>query len=438
MYLQFLLILSLSVDICSYAQESPTINSTELKQVEVEEIVADRKIEKRLSDILKAIGPYEEVQVKVISGVAILTGVVKEESEIEWALNLAKRIDGVVAVQSQLKSPAQDLTDLSSARKEWSGLQFSFMRHLPTIVMALSVLVFSFILFLLTSFGFRRAFSKKIPSPLLLNALSKMLSIPVLLLGVYLALKISGLAGLAFTVLGGTGILGVALGLSLKNSLEDYSSSILLSLKKPFLPSDWVKIGENEGIVQKVTSRSTLIIDFDGNHILIPNSIVYGSIITNITANPKMRQHFELGLHFEDSIESAQKIIISILKTNDIVLDDPSPWVRVEKLGDSYINLRVYFWLNVREVSPFKVSSHILLDVKNKLLAEGFRFPDPNREIVFTNSIHLERDKAPSIEQDLINKPKQAPLKEELLSEASELNQQALESNLPDQGESVI
>lgn len=422
----------------SFAYEAVPPVGSEPKPIAVEELISDRKIQQRLSDILVAVGSYEQVKVKVVSGVAILSGLVDEERQIEWVNNLATRMDGVVAVQSQIKSRPKEILDLAPAREEIEEFNVALMRHLPTIVLAISVLAVSLFLFFLASFGIRRTLSKKIPSPLLLNASAKILSLPIFLLGLYLALRISGLAGLAFTVLGGTGLLGLALGLGLKSSFEDYSASILLSIKKPFRPSDWVKIGEFEGIVQKVTSRSTLIIDFSGNHILMPNSLVYKSIITNKTANPKMRCDFVFGLEYGDTIEAAQVAVLGLLAESHLVLKDPEPWVLVDELRSSAVNLRVYFWLNAREVSTFKVTSHLLLEVKNLLLAKGFRFPDNQREIVFTNPLVLGQEVTSLKEQKLQPVVIKAPRPEEVRAEASELNRQARESDLPDQGESLI
>ncbi len=436
-----LAVMILGISISSFAEEPRSkagAEEAETKSIAVEEVIADKKIEQRLSDILAAVGSYEQVTVEVVSGVAILAGLVEAESQVEWAHTLATRMDGVVAVQNKITSRPKDTLDLTPAREELDGFSVAVVRHVPTLALAAGVLGLAMLLFFITSFGIRRIFAKKILSPLLLNATAKILSVPILLVGLYLALKISGLAGLAFTVLGGTGLLGLALGLGLKNSVEDYTASILLSIKKPFRPSDWVKIGEHEGIVQNVTSRSTLVIDFSGNHILLPNSLVYRSVITNKTANPKMRCDFLIGLDYTDSIEAAQALIVDLLAQSHLVLKDPEPWVLVDELGGSSVNLQVYFWLNVREVSTFKVTSYLLLEVKNLLLAEGFHFPDPQREIVFTNRFPPGHKAIVKKIQDASVSAAAPPRLEEVRAEASELNRQARESDLPDQGENVI
>lgn len=420
------------------ADESFAPTDAKLKSIAVENVISDQKIQRRLNDILVAVGSYDQVEIKVVSGVVILSGVADDEQHSEWVHHLAARLEGVVAVQNHIVNRPKDALGLTPAREEIEGFNVALMRHLPTIVLALSVFLVSLFLFFMVSFGFRRILSQKITSPLLLSATARMLSVPLVILGLYLALRISGLAGLAFTVLGGTGILGLILGLGLKNSFEDYASSILLSIKKPFRPNDWVLIGDYEGIVQQVTSRSTLIIDFTGNHILMPNSLVYKSIITNKTANPKMRCDFVFGLDYDDPIEKAQAVVMDLLTESSFVLKDPEPWVLVDGLDTSTINLRVYFWLNACEVSTFKVTSYLLLAVKNRLVAKGFHFPDPQREIVFTNRLLVGRESPSGKKQPTNHLTNRAPHPKEVRAEASELNRLARESDFPDQGESVI
>ena len=420
------------------APASEGLSELEPTAIAVQEVIADKKIQKRISEILLAVGSYDQVKVEVISGVVILNGLVDNEDQIKWVNTLASRIEGVVAVQMAIKSRPKKILDLAPAREEIAGFNVALMRQLPTLVLAIAVLIISFLLFFLASFGFRRALSKKISSPLLLSATAKILSVPIFLIGLYLALRISGLAGLAFTVLGGTGLLGLLLGLGLKNSFEDYASSILLSIKKPFRPSDWVRIGEHEGIVQMVTSRSTLIIDFSGNHILMPNSLVYNSIIINRTANPKMRCNFVFGIDYQDSIEEAQSAILNLLSRSPFVLKDPEPWVLVDELSGSAINLRVYFWLNAREFSTSKVIGHLLLEVKNLLLAEGFHFPDNQREIVFTNPLSFKRELKGQTQFRTKAFQSKTPTHDEVRAESPELKKQSQDSDLPDQGENIL
>ena len=212
-----------------YAQEPPSAPVSTLKPIAVEEVTSDKKIERRLNEVLAAVGQYEHVKVRVLSGVVVFSGEVDEDRQIEWVGNLASRIDGVVAVQNRITSHPKKIFDVTLAREEMGRLADMVMHRLPTIVLALVVLVLFSLIFFIAFRGIRRAIARRISSPLLLNAIAKGFAIPVLLVGLYLALKISGLTGLAFTIMGGTGLFGLVLGLGLKNSFEDYAASIFLS-----------------------------------------------------------------------------------------------------------------------------------------------------------------------------------------------------------------
>lgn len=326
------------------------------------------------------------------------------------------------------------ILDFEPAQEELLRLQSIFIRSLPTVLLVLVLLIISVGLFRLCSVGLRRLLKKYILSPVLLNATARVLAVPTLLIGLYLILRISGLTGLALTLVGGTGIFSLVLGLSLKDIFDNYSAGIFLSIRKPFLPGDWVKIGEYEGIVQQVTPRSTLLMEFEGNHVLIPNNLVYKSVIINKTANPKMRIDFVIGIDYEDSIEDAQKEILIVLKSTPLVLRDPEPWVLVDCLASSTVDLKIYAWLNVRNLSYLKVTSYLLLEVKKRLLAKGFHFPDPQRERTFTNSLTISRTPSTSKSFQTHQPVSRTPDFSDMRSEAAELNRQAKESDLPDQG----
>lgn len=125
-------------------------------------------------------------------------------------------------------------------------------------------------------------------------------------------------------------------------------------------------------------------------------------------------------------------MVLDLLAKNEFVLKDPEPWVLVDELAGSAVNLRVYFWVNVREVSIFKVSSHLLMAVKNKLLAAGLRFPDPQREVVFTNGLVFERGNISQPKPETKLNTALAPPRTDVRAEALELNRQARESDLPE------
>ncbi|NND17490.1 MAG: mechanosensitive ion channel family protein, partial [Silicimonas sp.] len=145
------------------------------------------------------------------------------------------------------------------------------------------------------------------------------------------------------------------------------------------------------GSVHSMNTRSTVLISPEGNHIQIPNSTVFKSIITNFTAAPEGRDSVTVGVGYDAAINDAQEIIAGVLSRHEAILNDPPPMVLVEALGASTVNLRAYYWVNVRDFSLLKVKSSVLRLMKKALMDAGVSMPDDAREIIFPDGVPLVR-----------------------------------------------
>jgi small-conductance mechanosensitive channel len=123
----------------------------------------------------------------------------------------------------------------------------------------------------------------------------------------------AGATALIDTILGGAGVVGLAIGFEVRDSLENYISSIMLSLRQPFRANDHIVIGEHEGKVVRLTSRATVLMTLDGNHLRIPDSQLFKAVILNYTSNPERRFDFELGVGADDDPVVAMKIGLEAL-----------------------------------------------------------------------------------------------------------------------------
>src|SRR3546814_6765294 len=86
----------------------------------------------------------------------------------------------------------------------------------------------------------------------------------------------------------------------LRDTVDNYVSSLMLSLRQPFRANDHVVIEGHEGRVVRLTSRATILMTLEGNHLRIPNSTVFKAVILNYTRNPERRFDFELGIDAND------------------------------------------------------------------------------------------------------------------------------------------
>ena len=94
-----------------------------------------------------------------------------------------------------------------------------------------------------------------------------------------------------------------------KDTVENYIASILLSLRNPFEFNDFVDIGGNLGNVARLTTRATILISPDGNHIRIPNAMVFKAVIMNYTRNPQRRFQFDIGVDSAQDLKVAQHML---------------------------------------------------------------------------------------------------------------------------------
>lgn len=196
-------------------------------------------------------------------------------------------------------------------------------------------------------------------------------------IGVLVALEIMNATSIVGAVLGTAGVLGVAIGFAFKDILENYLAGILMSLRQPFAPRDHVVIGGNEGVVVALTSRATILMTLDGNHLRLPNALVFRSVTLNYTRNPSRRFEFDVGIGVQEDLVCAQQIGISELARIEGVAATPPPRAFIAALGDSNVQLRFHGWVDQRAHGFLLVRSEAIRRVKLALEAAEMDLPEP-------------------------------------------------------------
>ncbi len=390
----------------AHAQEvtsgEPGAAETDLAQtdgaVQVEEVTPDEAIRERLERIYAATHWFEELEVEVDEGVVFLRGLSSSEEHSTWATELASRTEGVVGVANRLRIDDRITWDVTPAWDALRTLVRDFVERLPLIGFGLLLLLASIVLAWLGQRFVRRILDRRSSNRILTQVFGSLIVVPILLLGLYLFLQVAGLTRLAATVLGGTGVAGLIIGIAFRDVAENFLASVLISIKRPFRIGHLIQVLDHQGYVRSVTTRGTLLMTLDGNFVHVPNSQIYKSVIYNYSANPRTRFDFEIGIDYADSASQAQEVCLGVLREHDAVLADPEPLVLVEKLGASSVLLRVYFWVNLHEHSGLKVSSSVIRRVKLAVEAAGLTMPDDAREVIFPRGVPvvLEREGTPS------------------------------------------
>ncbi|MEH6801092.1 MAG: mechanosensitive ion channel family protein [Halopseudomonas sabulinigri] len=203
-------------------------------------------------------------------------------------------------------------------------------------------------------------------------------------IGILIALEIMNATALVGAVLGTAGVLGVALGFAFKNTMENYLAGILMSLRQPFAPKDHVVIDGNEGVVVALTSRATVLMTLDGNHLRVPNALVFSSVMLNYTRNPSRRFSFDVGIGVNEDLVLAQRIGTSKLDSLDGVMDTPPPRAYITALGDSNVQVRYHAWVDQRSHDFISVKSEAIRQVKLALEEAEMDMPEPIYRVQLT------------------------------------------------------
>ncbi|ACU89293.1 MscS Mechanosensitive ion channel [Desulfomicrobium baculatum DSM 4028] len=406
-------------------------------KVEVQPVAKDDQIRQRIASILKTTSWFGEPKVTVQDGIVFLKGTTENDESKQWAGDLAKNTEGVVAIVNQIEVTPTTVWNFDPTFQVLDELTRSFLRLLPLIVVALVVIALSWIFARLTVSVLRRGLVRRSLSHLLREVMARAGGMLVMLVGVYLVLRIAGLTQLALTLVGGTGLIGLVLGIAFRDITENFLASVFLSLQQPFREGDLVEVANVTGYVQRLTSRTTVLMTLDGNQVQIPNSTVFKSTIRNFTSNPNRREDFMVGIGYDDSITFAQEVTLKVLAEHPAILNEPEPLVLVENLGPSTVNLRVYFWLDGGRHSWAKVKSSVIRHIKRAFQDSGISLPDEAREVTFPHGVPvrmIEREGAAEPAEPALVKPTAEPetvaTKAEagLQSEASEIKEQARSS----------
>lgn len=420
-------------------------------KVDVKPVARDEEIRQRLQSVLDATGWFTDPRVAVQEGVVLLNGRAETDDLKKWAGDLARNTQDVVAVANRMEVVEPSVWDFSPA---WGGvlaLWRDFIRSLPFFFFGLLILTLSAGAGVLATRGARRVLQRKVRANLLRNVIARGIGVLVFLVGVYIILRVSGLTQLALTVVGGTGLVGLAVGIAFRDITENFLASIFLSMQRPFETGDLIEVTGVTGYVQQLNVRTTILMTLDGNLVQIPNASVYKNNLRNFTSNANRREDFVIGIGYDDSINAAQEIARQVLANHPAILNDPEPSVLADSLGTSTVNLRVYFWLNGREHSWLKVRSSVIRLMKLAFQTHGISMPDEAREVVFPKGIPITMvDKKPTSHEDGQGErlPGQSPREEvdavstkaegELASEAGVIREQARRVRPLNDGENLL
>ena len=180
-------------------------------------------------------------------------------------------------------------------------------------------------------------------------------------------------------LLAAIGAAGFIMGFALQGTLSNFAAGILILVYRPYDIGDLVEVGGMLGKVDAMTIVSTTLRKPDNQKVVIPNNMIWGDIITNITGTSKRRVDLVFGIGYSDDIAKAQKVLEEILANHESILKDPAPVVKVHELADSSVNFVVRPW--VETDNYWDVYWDVTRSVKERFDAEGVSIPFPQQDV---------------------------------------------------------
>lgn len=145
------------------------------------------------------------------------------------------------------------------------------------------------------------------------------------------------------------GTAGVAIGLALQDSLSNVAGGFLLMITKPFKIGDYIIVNGVEGTVAQISILHTRLTSGTNQAIFIPNGQAVNATVTNNTVNGTRRVDMTFSISYDDDFDKARQVILDILESNEKVLKDPAPTVRMLEHGASAIVIAARPWTDVAD-----------------------------------------------------------------------------------------
>ncbi len=225
--------------------------------------------------------------------------------------------------------------------------------------------------------GIRKAMERGDVDPTLTSFVSNLVRMTLLVFVVIAAIDQLGVQSAQFIAV--LGAAGLAVGLALQGSLSNFAAGVLIVLFRPYKVGDWVEAAGISGAVERVEILTTILKTGDNKQIIVPNSQIMGSIITNYSANDTRRIDLVVGVGYGDDLDKVRKTLETLVAADDRILKDPACQIAVSELADSSVNFVLRPW--VKTADYWGVRFDLTEAIKKRFDEEGISIPFPQRDV---------------------------------------------------------
>lgn len=247
---------------------------------------------------------------------------------------------------------------------------------------AIIVLVIGLFIIKKITNALHRLFQKKDYDPSLESFLLSLARIGLKIMLYIAVIQMLGVQTTSFVAV--LGAAGLAVGLALSGTLQNFAGGVMLLIFKPFKTGDYIDAQGYSGTVSEVQIFNTILKTPDNKTIIIPNGGLANGSMVNYSTEPKRRVDWTIGIGYGDDADKAQAVIRKMMEDDDRILKDPAPFVEVSELADSSVNFAARAWVNASDY--WAVYFDMNKNVYKTFDKEGLNIPFPQMDVHVHNS----------------------------------------------------
>ncbi|TDO01166.1 mechanosensitive ion channel family protein [Sunxiuqinia elliptica] len=201
-----------------------------------------------------------------------------------------------------------------------------------------------------------------------------------ILLKVMLVISVIGMLGIEMTsFIAILGAAGLAVGMALSGTLQNFAGGVIILIIKPFKVGDYIEAQGYAGTVSEIQIFNTVLKTPDNVTIVIPNGGLSTGSVKNYSTEARRRVDFVFGIAYGDNYDQAKDLIVRLANDDSRILKDPAPFIVLSELADSSVNITVRVWCNAADYWAIKFD--LTERVYKEFPKDGLNIPFPQMDV---------------------------------------------------------
>ncbi|EGN74711.1 small-conductance mechanosensitive channel [Idiomarina sp. A28L] len=244
-------------------------------------------------------------------------------------------------------------------------------------VVALAIVIGGFVISRILTGGMKKRLHKSKIDNAVVSFMAGIIRTIIIIASILMALSHVGVQTTSFIAI--LGAAGLAVGLALQGSLSNFASGVMIMIYRPFKSGDYVDAGGIAGTVERIELFITILKTPDNKIVMVPNSKITSSEITNFSQEPIRRVDMLIGVSYNADLKKTKEVLMEVISSDERMLTDPAPRVSVTALNDSSVDFIVRPWVKSEDYWPMYWDS--MERIKNALDANGIGIPYPQMDV---------------------------------------------------------